>query len=172
MNQFENLSELTCKPTLIFLVKAPGGKTAWTWLATLEIRIPPSAPMTWTSCLILVTIAKYCGNSVVNIRVIRPLCDALNCGSENKSTKFSFVCFLNFPGINTLIASYVAVLIKNISTWMQRTRTTFTTMGSVEESVVIVRWIIVFFPRFTIFTSQNNYLSLLALDRCEMGHID
>ena len=30
----------------------------------------PSGPIAWTSCLILETMAKYCGKSVVRIRVI------------------------------------------------------------------------------------------------------
>merc|ERR1719410_222057 len=33
------------RPTLIFLVSAPWGKTAWTWGTTVELTTPPSGPM-------------------------------------------------------------------------------------------------------------------------------
>ncbi len=40
--------KLTCSPTLIFLVRAPCGKTAWTWGTTVLLTTPPSGPMAWT----------------------------------------------------------------------------------------------------------------------------
>ena len=64
------LNIFTWRPTLIFLVRAPWGKTAWTCGTTVLLTTPPSGPMAWTSCRILDTIAKYCGKSVVRIRVI------------------------------------------------------------------------------------------------------
>ena len=64
------LNIFTWRPTLIFLVRAPCGKTAWTCGTTVLLTTPPSGPMAWTSCRILETIAKYCGKSVVRIRVI------------------------------------------------------------------------------------------------------
>ena len=64
------LNIFTWRPTFIFLVRAPWGKTAWTWGTTVLFTTPPSGPMAWTSCRILDTMAKYCGKSVVRIRVI------------------------------------------------------------------------------------------------------
>lgn len=49
---------LTWRPTLIFLVRAAGGKTAWTWGTAEEETVPPSMPTAWTSCLMRDTTAK------------------------------------------------------------------------------------------------------------------
>ena len=68
---FLGLNMFTWRPTLIFLVRAPWGKTACTCGTTVELTTPPSGPMACTSCLILVMMAKYCGKSVVRILVIR-----------------------------------------------------------------------------------------------------
>lgn len=60
----------TCNPTLIFLVRAPSGKTAWTWGTRVLLRTPPSGPIKWLSCFIRDTTAKYCGKSRVMMRHI------------------------------------------------------------------------------------------------------
>lgn len=66
------LNKFTCRPTLIFFVRAPSGKMAWTWGTTVLDTMPPSGPMACTSCRIRDTTAKYCGKSWVTIRVMRP----------------------------------------------------------------------------------------------------
>lgn len=66
------LKRFTCRPTLIFLVSAPWGKTACTWGTTVLETIPPSGPMACTSWRTRETTAKYCGKSFVKIRVRRP----------------------------------------------------------------------------------------------------
>ena len=66
-----NLDRFTCSPTLIFLVRAPGGKTACTCGTTVDDTIPPSGPMACTSWRTRDTMAKYCGKSVVKMRVMR-----------------------------------------------------------------------------------------------------
>lgn len=60
----------TCSPTRIFLVRAPSGKTAWTWGTRVLLRTPPSGPIKWLSCFIRDTTAKYCGKSRVMMRHI------------------------------------------------------------------------------------------------------
>lgn len=66
------LNRFTCKPTLIFLVRAPCGNTACTCGTTVLDTIPPSGPMACTSWRIRDTTAKYCGKSYVTKRQIRP----------------------------------------------------------------------------------------------------
>lgn len=68
----KNRDVLTCRPTLIFLVSAPCGKTACTCGTTVLDTIPPSGPMAWTSWRMRDTTAKYCGKSYVTKRQIRP----------------------------------------------------------------------------------------------------
>ncbi|KAF4523416.1 hypothetical protein B566_EDAN007888 [Ephemera danica] len=68
---FLGLKRFTWRPTLIFLVSAPWGNTACTWGTTLDDTIPPSGPMACTSCRTRETMAKYCGKSVVRMRVMR-----------------------------------------------------------------------------------------------------
>lgn len=68
--QAEKCTIRTCSPTLIFLVRAPSGNTAWTWGTRVLLRTPPSGPMKWLSCFIRDTTAKYCGKSRVMMRHI------------------------------------------------------------------------------------------------------
>lgn len=76
---FPGRNLLTWRPTLIRLVRAPCGKTAWTWGTTVEDTIPPSGPTAWTSWRIRETRAKYWGKSVVSILVIRLVFRSSNC---------------------------------------------------------------------------------------------
>lgn len=48
----------TCRPTLIFLVRAACGKTACTCGTADDDTVPPSGPTAWTSCLMRDTTAK------------------------------------------------------------------------------------------------------------------
>lgn len=66
-----NHTLFTCSPTLILLVSAPSGKTAWTCGTTVLLRMPPSGPIRLLSCLMRDTTAKYCGKSLVMIRQMR-----------------------------------------------------------------------------------------------------
>lgn len=66
------LNRFTCRPTLIFFVRAPCGKTACTCGTTVLETMPPSGPMACTSCRMRDTTAKYCGKSYVTKRQIRP----------------------------------------------------------------------------------------------------
>ncbi|KYN35968.1 hypothetical protein ALC56_09759 [Trachymyrmex septentrionalis] len=48
----------TCRPTLIFLVRAACGKTACTCGTADDDTVPPSGPTAWTSCRMRDTTAK------------------------------------------------------------------------------------------------------------------
>lgn len=66
------LNKFTCKPTLIFLVRAPCGNTACTWGTTVLDTMPPSGPIACTSWRMREITAKYCGKSYVTKRQMRP----------------------------------------------------------------------------------------------------
>lgn len=61
----------TWRPTFIFFCRAPFGNTAWTLSATVELRTPPSGPISEISCRKRDTRAKNWGISAVRIRWIR-----------------------------------------------------------------------------------------------------
>lgn len=83
----------TWSPTLIFFVRAPSGNIACTWGTTVELTIPPSGPITWTSCRIRVIMAKYWGKSVVKIRVMRSVLRSSLAVSSKKKKIYIFINF-------------------------------------------------------------------------------
>lgn len=94
---FRGLNRFTCRPTLIFLVRAPCGNTACTCGTTVLETIPPSGPMACTSWRMRETTAKYCGKSYVTKRQIRlPASSSVWLASERKTNHFIFLLQTEF----------------------------------------------------------------------------
>jgi hypothetical protein len=90
----------------------------WAFVRREEVRTPPSGPICMTSCLVLVTTAKYWGNSFVRIRTTWHKCWDNN-HYYKYSQKYLWVSVLNVNVFFNLLGSFLRMymMVRTVMEW-------------------------------------------------------
>lgn len=159
----------TCSPTLIFLVRAPSGKTAWTWGTRVLLRTPPSGPIKWLSCFIRDTTAKYWGKSRVMMRHILFFSSSSGESSSVKTRNSQYYIYTVWTmelKFRDIWIPYQQLLF-GTTVWEDRPLTFIHAIKYLVQ-FLFCEVTVVFPPTLPCLTPQDHQLSLCASQGCKM----